>query len=94
MEFLVVQFSDDGIFDIISSAWLAGNDHCYFPSDGGEFKMRNHIGPSKQAMESGTVDPEAWDKVPIRIISKKGKLNTLSIHAFRHYILIFYLKCI
>ena len=67
-QYIVVEFVDDGVPDIISSTWLEGRKMCRFPSVDPEGKMTSHIGPTPTD-DRGC----AWEQCPIRIIASRGK---------------------
>ena len=65
-QYLIVEFTEESVFDIISSTWTEGRSVCNFPLVNAEEKMRNHIGP-------GASDAQCrWEKCPIRIITSRG----------------------
>jgi hypothetical protein len=70
--YIIIEFTEENVKDIISSTWLRGRKTCLFPSKGAEEKMKGHIPPSPEDEENGCV----WEECPIRIITSRGKCIT------------------
>lgn len=66
-QFLIIEFTEDNVKDIISSEWLVGRQSCKFPNDRAEEFMKSHVRPNSDT--GRTVD---WIVHSIRIISSKG----------------------
>ena len=68
--YVVVEFTNEKVQDIITSEWMRGRTNCVFPSMNPEGKMINHAGPSEENdLKAGCT----WEICPIRIIAKRGK---------------------
>lgn len=66
-QFLVIEFTEDNVKDIISSEWLIGRYSCRFPKQRAEYFMKKHIRHDSEAGSSTD-----WEIHPIRVISSKG----------------------
>ena len=67
--FVVIEFLEDRVKDVISSEWLIGKQSCRFPRERSEFFLKNHTRHDSEAgYEVG------WEVHPIRIISMKGNM--------------------
>ena len=82
--FAIVEFVDEGIFDLVSTAWLHGATQCYFPRPNATSNLErllfDHVDPtSERGKEAGR-----WDLVDVRLISIKGMwLAVKSFHYFK-----------
>ena len=67
-QFAIVEFIDEAIFDLVSTAWLHKAGQCFFPRSNQERLLLEHISPDS---ERGKLAGK-WDIVNIRLISVKG----------------------